>query len=346
MTKKITLAKIAEVCQLSVGTVSRALNDRSDISKETKSYVARVAKELGYQKYGQKENPASLQIGIVYCRERTDFYNEVTLGIQKAIQELGGYVKVDLLQTQYLDQSAQTELLSTLEFQKYDGLIINAAGSETGSYINQFTEQGIPIATFNTDVPSAKKLFYVGCSAYISGQMAACLLGKLLNGKGKIVLLGNSLDKTAWVDRFSSAYAVLYQEFPDIEICPVFHESLTQKDIYIKVLNYLSENTDINGVLPINATDTCSVIQALEKLNRRDIHMVGFDITEESRRGIQDGYCDAVLYQEPFQQGYLAVMYMAHYLMYNNLPSRQETTLMPQIIMKYNMMAPKSKNHE
>ncbi|MCD8231068.1 MAG: substrate-binding domain-containing protein [Clostridiales bacterium] len=340
MAEKVTLAKIAEACQLSVGTVSRALNDRSDISKETKSYVARIAKELGYQKIGFDEKADSVRIGMVYCKERADFYDEVTLGIRKAAQELGEHVKIDLLQTQYLDQAAQTELLSSIDIQKYNGLVINAAGSETGRFINQWIEQGIPIATFNTDIPSGKRLFYVGCSAYIAGQMGAHLLGKLIGQKGKIALLGSSLEKTAWVDRFSSAYAVFHQDFPEIEICPVFHESLTQKDIYLKVLDYLSQHPDINGILPVNGTGTCSVIQALQKLNRKDIHMVGFDMAQEARTGVQDGYCDALLYQEPFRQGYLAVMNMVNYLMHGILPSRQETTLMPQIIMKYNLEIP------
>lgn len=340
MAEKVTLAKIAEACQLSIGTVSRALNDRSDISKETKSYVTRIAQELGYQKAGLDEKTASIRIGMIYCRERADFYDDVTRGIQKAAEELGEHVKIDLLQTQYLDQAAQAELLSSIDTQTYDGLVINAAGSETGIFINQCINEGTPVATFNTDIPSGKRLFYVGCSAYVAGQMGAHLLGKLIGEKGKVALLGSSLEKTAWVDRFSSAYAVFHQDFPEIEICPVFHESLTQKDIYLKVLDYLSQHPDINGILPINGTGTCSVIQALQKLNRQDIHVVGFDMAPEAKNGVRDGYCDALLYQEPFRQGYLAAMNMAHYLMHGILPSHRETALMPQIIMKYNLEIP------
>ena len=43
-----SLKDISKVCGVSVATVSKALNNQSDIGEETKAYVKRVAKEMGY----------------------------------------------------------------------------------------------------------------------------------------------------------------------------------------------------------------------------------------------------------------------------------------------------------
>ncbi|MEE1225100.1 MAG: LacI family DNA-binding transcriptional regulator [Clostridia bacterium] len=48
MAKKVTLLQIAQKVGISVNAVSRALNDKSDISESTKAKVRQAAEELGY----------------------------------------------------------------------------------------------------------------------------------------------------------------------------------------------------------------------------------------------------------------------------------------------------------
>ena len=44
----VTIKDIARICKVSEGTVDRALNARPGISKKTKEYILKVAKELNY----------------------------------------------------------------------------------------------------------------------------------------------------------------------------------------------------------------------------------------------------------------------------------------------------------
>ncbi len=337
MAKKVTLATVAEACHLSVGTVSRALNDRSDISDETKAMVTQVARELGYRKSSDTDF-TPLRIGAVYCREQSEFYSEVTAGIRAAQEEFGTRrVAVDLLQTEYLDQAEQSELLAGLHPEDYDGLIINSAGVETASFINRFMEQEIPVATFNTDAPTSRRLFYVGCSAHISGQMGALLLGKLTGGQGRVILFGSSLSRTAWVDRLSSACAVLQQEFPKIELVPLLKDLLSEEDAVSSLRECLESSPDPVGIFPINNTLTCCAIDLLQEQYRNDVRLVGFDITRKTKDGVLNGYCDALLFQDPFSQGYLSVTGMVRYLTQGVLPSAEDISITPRIIMKYNI---------
>ena len=44
---KITTSEIAKICNVSQGTVDRALNNRTDIKAETKRKILEVAKRYG-----------------------------------------------------------------------------------------------------------------------------------------------------------------------------------------------------------------------------------------------------------------------------------------------------------
>ena len=44
----VSMKEIAKKCNVSVATVSKALNGYSDIGEETKNYILRTASEMGY----------------------------------------------------------------------------------------------------------------------------------------------------------------------------------------------------------------------------------------------------------------------------------------------------------
>lgn len=48
MKQKVSIKDIAKVCQVSVSTVSKALNDREDISEEKKKEIQRIARDMNY----------------------------------------------------------------------------------------------------------------------------------------------------------------------------------------------------------------------------------------------------------------------------------------------------------
>src|SRR5580704_13376558 len=61
-----TLKDIAQVLNLSAGTVSRALSGRGDIAQETRDQVAEVAAELDYfpRRRGKKPLEAFSRVGV------------------------------------------------------------------------------------------------------------------------------------------------------------------------------------------------------------------------------------------------------------------------------------------
>lgn len=159
----ITIKDIAKKLNISIATVSRAFNNKSDIKLDTKNLILKTAKEMGYRpnpiakKLIQKR---SLTIGIVVPEFLNSFFPEVIIGAQEILFEKGYQVLI----TQS-NENFETELknFKTLEDSMVDGIIISQS-SETKNvdYYQNLIDAGFPIVFFNRvcdEITASKILF-------------------------------------------------------------------------------------------------------------------------------------------------------------------------------------------
>lgn len=159
----ITIKDIAKKLNISIATVSRAFNDKSDIKIETKNLILTTAKEMGYRpnpmakKLMQKR---SLTIGIVVPEFSNSFFPEVIIGAQEILFEKGYQVLI----TQS-NENFETELknVKTLEDSMVDGIIISqSTETKNVDYYQNLIKTGFPIVFFNrvcNEITSSKVLF-------------------------------------------------------------------------------------------------------------------------------------------------------------------------------------------
>ncbi len=159
----ITIKDIAKKLNISIATVSRAFNNKSDIKLDTKNLILKTAKEMGYRpnpiakKLIQKR---SLTIGIVVPEFLNSFFPEVIIGAQEILFEKGYQVLI----TQS-NENFETELknFKTLEDSMVDGIIISQS-SETKNvdYYQNLIDTGFPIVFVNRvcdEITASKVLF-------------------------------------------------------------------------------------------------------------------------------------------------------------------------------------------
>jgi len=341
MNKKVTITMIAKECNTSIGTVDRALNGRPGINPQTKEYILETAKRLGYKPNhlaGALSRRKQYRLAVIYCKEQKDFYQYVTQGIKKAMSELADFgITVDVFQTQNLSTMEQSELLSNLNPDLYDGFAINSAGSETDSFINHYIECGKAVITFNTDAPATRRLFFVGTNPKHAGNLGGELAGKLMGGKGKAAALGSFLLTNTFIERFVGFYEVIQREYPGITLC-TFQECYdNEESAREETIKIISKHPDIEMLYLTGCAGTSGAIQALKELNRKDIHLIGYDFSECISSAIKEGWCTATLFQDPYQQGYYAVTLLARHLLEGWLPSQPLLTIESRIMMKYNL---------
>ncbi|WP_338399534.1 LacI family DNA-binding transcriptional regulator [Persicobacter psychrovividus] len=161
--KKVTIKDLAKALNLSISTISRALNDKYDINPETQAKVLAMAEEMGYSPnpIAQKlQNKKSKNIGVVVPEFRNAFFPDIISGIQDIVQPLGYQVLI----TQS-NENSETELLNvkSLYENMVDGLIISfSSGTTDLKYYQQLVEQEFPMVQVNRvleEINTSKVLF-------------------------------------------------------------------------------------------------------------------------------------------------------------------------------------------
>ena len=74
----VSLKDIASECQVSIATVSKALNDQGDISEATKNRISRIAKEMGYQ-----ANPIAISLANKRTKQIVHFLKDKKIVLMK-----------------------------------------------------------------------------------------------------------------------------------------------------------------------------------------------------------------------------------------------------------------------
>jgi LacI family transcriptional regulator len=146
----INIKQLAQQLNLSISTVSRALNDSYDVSPLTKKRVLELSKKLNYQ-----PNPhatslrihKSKTIAVVVPEIANNFFALAINGIQTAAREKGYHVMIYV--TNENDQ-IESEALKHLQNGRVDGLLISVSNKTVSDeHLLRIQEQGLPIVFFD-----------------------------------------------------------------------------------------------------------------------------------------------------------------------------------------------------
>lgn len=124
----VRLKDIAKIAGVSVGTVSRVINQKtSEIGEETVKRVEKVIKEEGYvpniRARSLKTNRSNI-LGLLIPSIKNPFFTEIVRGVEDTAYDLGYSV---ILCNTYDNFDKETKYLNTLHELRVDGIIV--AGS-------------------------------------------------------------------------------------------------------------------------------------------------------------------------------------------------------------------------
>ena len=116
---RVTIKKIAEIANVSRGTVDRALNNKPGVKDEVREKIKEIADALNYKPnfLGKAlvNLKKSIDIGVILAPDYNPFVDEIKKGVQSAYQELyDSGVKIDVQVIKSLDVGEQLSLLNKL----------------------------------------------------------------------------------------------------------------------------------------------------------------------------------------------------------------------------------------
>ena len=146
----VDLKKLAQILNLSISTVSKALRDSFDISKETKERVIALANELNYQPNPHASSLRRLKsktIAVIIPEIANNYFTLAINGIESVAQEKGYHV---LIYLSHEEAAKEASFIRHLHNGRVDGLLISLSGTTTDySHLEELQEKGLPIVFFD-----------------------------------------------------------------------------------------------------------------------------------------------------------------------------------------------------
>ena len=149
----VSLKDISKACGVSVATVSKALNDHSDISQETKKHVREVAERLGYRPNAAaqalKTNRTN-NIGVLFVDEANsglthDYFNHVLDSFKRKAEDSGFDITFINGAKNRLNNMSY---LSHAIYRGFDGVMI-ACVDFSDPQVGELIASNIPIVTID-----------------------------------------------------------------------------------------------------------------------------------------------------------------------------------------------------
>ena len=272
-----TLKEIADKLNLSISTVSRALNDHPDISLKTKNKVQELASELNYIPNifarGFRAHKTNI-IGVIVPNITHYFTTTLIRGILQEASFQGYRVIVSESND---DVKKQTEMLNTMIQFGVDGVLMSLSKMTKDIDSILRVMHTLPLILF--DKASNK----IPCTQVVINEEEAAYdaVEHLLNiGKKRIAIIKESENSYNSEKRYSGYLRALKEHQIPIDkkiILSVDNISLTQGKRMASILMSLKHKPD--AIFAITDSAAIGVIKTLKKLNIKipdEIAVVGF----------------------------------------------------------------------
>lgn len=311
MNVPVTIKEIAELANVSRGTVDRALHGRGGVRPDVEKRICMIAENMGYRPNSAARALSKLRnnlvIGLLLPSIDNPFFDDLIEGARSAQKEFSDHgVKLIEEQMQGYNVSEQISRIDALVKKGIDALaFLPFDDSQIIEKINELTAAGIDVITVNSDICGSQRSTYVGVDFEKSGRMAAGVVG-LINPRAKVLIVLGSPKLLSHNLRIQGFFDVIQSRFPGVEVCAkvVCHDDhflaydVTRRSLYDK------PEIDMIYIVGEGITGVCA---AVKEFKNRQIDIVCFDDVPHTKRLIAEGRISATICQQPFQQGYNAV---------------------------------------
>ena len=174
--------------------------------------------------------------------------------------------------------------------------------------IEAAAEAGKPVVIFDSLAKTEMYVSYVATDNYLGGVKAAEMMGKVLDGKGKVAVICVQPGGASTTQRENGFKETLQKNFPGIQIVASKYGMSDRAKSMAAAEDILTANADLNAFFGPNESSTFGALMALQKHNKaKAIHLVGFDSSPELLKALKEGEIDALIVQNPFMMGFKAV---------------------------------------
>lgn len=250
------------------------------------------------------------RVGVVPKGASHAFWQTVHAGALKAAGEFGLTVEWNAPPTE-IDTSRQIEIVESMVNRRLAGISVAPVDRRAlTAVIERAAEAGIPVAIFDSDVDTKKRLTYIATNNEESGRIAARRMAEILGGQGKIGIIGFKPGSASTMER-EFGFEDEVKKFPKMRVVGIQFGNADRAKAMAGTENMLAAHPDLAGLYADNESSAAGAVQALKARNNRKTKLVAMDASPQFIEDMKAGWIDSLVLQDPFRMGYESVKAIA-----------------------------------
>jgi len=322
-----------------------------------KSLLLLVACALAFAGCGKRETTGgagnssakSLTIAVIPKGTTHEFWQSIHAGAVKAERELKEKnVPVEIIWQGPLredDRNAQIQTVEGFTTRRVSGIVLAPLDSQAMvGPVHSAIEAGVPVVIMDSGLKTESYVSFVATDNYKGGVLAGEHMGKLLGGKGNVILLRYAVGSASTEER-EAGFLEALKKFPDIKIISQDqYAGPTRETGYQASQNLLNRyGNEVNGIFCPCEPPTIAMAKALRDIGKGGgkVKMVGFDSGTQSVIDLKNGDIQGLVVQDPVRMGYLGVITLYKHLQGEKVEKRIDTGA--KLVTAENMEQPEIK---
>jgi ribose transport system substrate-binding protein len=260
------------------------------------------------------EKDEDLTVAVIPKGTSHAFWQSIHAGAEKAAQELGvtvvwrGPLRED-------DRDSQVTEVENAVARGVDGIALAPLDdSALAAPVSSAMKRGIPVVIFDSGLKGDDYVSFVATDNDAGGRLAGEHMARLLNGKGRIVLLryAEGHDSTT---RREQGFLAAVKQHPGLQLVSEnqyggadVEEAYKKSESILSTLKRADGSLDVDGVFSPNESSTFAMLRVLQDNGwAGKVRFVGFDASENLVKGLRTRQIDGLVVQDPVKMGYLSV---------------------------------------
>ena len=280
---------------------------------------------------GRSKNEG-LTVAVIPKGTSHAFWQSVHAGAEKAAQELGvtvawrGPLRED-------DRDSQVSEVENAVARGVKGIAL--APLDDAALVGPVSaamKRGIPVVIFDSGLKGDDWVSFVATDNDVGGRLAGEHMVKLLNGKGRIVVLRHAEGHDSTTRREEGFLNAVKQQ-PGMVLASVnqyggvdVEGAYKKSEAVLSTLKNPDGSLAVDGIFTPNESSTFAMLRVLQDNGwAGKVRFIGFDASDGLVKAMRDRQIDGLVLQDPVKMGYLGVKTLVAHIRGEKIERRVDT---------------------
>jgi LacI family transcriptional regulator len=306
MARRSTIQDLAARAGVSVSTIDRILNGRSEVRSATAERVLLAAEEIGFyalpalRQRLQGDRPKA-RLGFLLQQSHRTFYRMISEALRQAAAEAAEPVEVVIEHTDDLSPEAVADRMLRMGDHVQALAVVSAEHPRVANAIETLAARGVPTYGLISELTAGCGTGYIGLDNWKVGRTAGWAIASLCKTPGRVgIVVGNHRYRCQELNEsgFRSYCREHAPDFTLLEPIQTFEDNAIARDVTEQLLRREPDLVALyvaGGGMP-------GAMEALRASGRaKSIVTLGNDLTEHTRTGLID-HVLSMVFAHPVQR--------------------------------------------